>query len=72
MVTNFLCALLSQLNFRKSFAHSRKGNDVDKEPSLDVYRLENEISRVLDSHSFDRTQGDGSSVFGGDAISRDD
>lgn len=28
--------------------------DVDKEPSLDVYRLENEISRVLDSHSFDK------------------
>lgn len=29
-------------------------NDVDKEPSLDVRRLENEISRVLDSHSFDK------------------
>ena len=28
--------------------------DVDKESSLDVYRLENEISRVLDSHSFDK------------------
>lgn len=28
--------------------------DVDKEPSLDVYRLENEIGRVLDSHSFDK------------------
>ena len=28
--------------------------DVDKEPSLDVRRLENEISRVLDSHSFDK------------------
>lgn len=28
--------------------------DVDKEPSLDVYRLENEISRMLDSHSFDK------------------
>lgn len=27
---------------------------VDKEPSLDVRRLENEISRVLDSHSFDK------------------
>lgn len=28
--------------------------DVDKEPSLDVYRLENEISRMLDSHGFDK------------------
>lgn len=28
--------------------------DADKEPSLDVYRLENEIGRVLDSHSFDK------------------
>lgn len=28
--------------------------DVDKEPSLDVRRLENEISRVLDSYSFDK------------------
>ena len=28
--------------------------DVDKEPSLDVRRLENEISRMLDSHSFDK------------------
>lgn len=28
--------------------------DVDKEPSLDVRKLENEISRVLDSHSFDK------------------
>lgn len=28
--------------------------DVDKEPRLDVYRLKNEISRVLDSHSFDK------------------
>lgn len=29
--------------------------DVDKEPSLDVYRLENEISRMLDSHGFDKS-----------------
>ena len=29
--------------------------DVDKEPSLDVYRLENEISRMLDSHCFDKS-----------------
>lgn len=28
--------------------------DADKEPSLDVYRLENEIGRVLDSHSFNK------------------
>lgn len=28
--------------------------DVDKEPSLDVCRLENEISMMLDSHSFDK------------------
>lgn len=28
--------------------------DVDKEPSLDVRRLENEISMMLDSHSFDK------------------
>lgn len=28
--------------------------DADKEPSLDVRRLENEIGRVLDSHSFDK------------------
>lgn len=28
--------------------------DVDKEPSLDVCRLENEISRMLNSHSFDK------------------
>lgn len=28
--------------------------DVDKEPSLDVRRLENEISRMLDSYSFDK------------------
>ena len=28
--------------------------DADKEPSLDVYRLEKEIGRVLDSHSFDK------------------
>ena len=29
--------------------------DVDKEPSLNVYRLENEISRMLDSHGFDKS-----------------
>lgn len=29
--------------------------DVDKESSLDVYRLENEISRMLDSHGFDKS-----------------
>lgn len=29
--------------------------DVDKEPSLDVYRLENEISRMLDSYGFDKS-----------------
>lgn len=29
--------------------------DVDKEPSLDVCRLENEISRMLDSHDFDKS-----------------
>ena len=28
--------------------------DIDKDPSLDVRRFENEISRVLDSHSFDK------------------
>lgn len=28
--------------------------DADKEPSLDVRRLNNEISRMLDSHSFDK------------------
>lgn len=28
--------------------------DTDKEPSLDVRRLNNEISRMLDSHSFDK------------------
>lgn len=28
--------------------------DIDKEPSLDVRRLGNEISRMLDSHSFDK------------------
>ena len=28
--------------------------DADKEPNLDVKRLENEISRMLDSHSFDK------------------
>lgn len=28
--------------------------DVDKEPSLDVRRLENEISRMFDSYSFDK------------------
>lgn len=28
--------------------------DADKEPSLDVCRLENEISRMLNSHSFDK------------------
>lgn len=28
--------------------------DVDKEPSLDVRKLENEISRMLDSHGFDK------------------
>lgn len=28
--------------------------DIDTEPSLDVRRLENEISRMLDSHSFDK------------------
>lgn len=29
--------------------------DVDKESSLDVYRLKNEISRMLDSHGFDKS-----------------